>query len=69
MFQIFIYIIVIFIHKFVLGNLDTTDIDFASDGISNNLVLIFFQHSNFFCQFFYRSIKSTVYKGLHRVTV
>lgn len=56
MFQIFIYIIVIFIHKFVFGDFDATDINIASDGISNNLVLIFFKHSNFFCQFFDCSI-------------
>lgn len=56
LFQIFIYIIGVFIHKLVFRDIDATDINLAGDGISNNLVLIFFKHSNFFCQLFDCSI-------------
>ena len=42
MFQIFIYIIVIFIHKFVFGDFDATDINFAGDYIGGYRILIFF---------------------------
>lgn len=35
LFQIFIYIIVIFIHKFVFGDFNATNIDLSGDGIGD----------------------------------
>ena len=57
-----------FIHKFVFGDFDATDINIASDGISNNLVLIFFKHSNFFCQLSVNRVSFSVMSRIRKPT-